>query len=142
VCANPDVRAPQGARHTDCAGTLAKRYADSGGAVVAMGKPGKRIFEMALCREPAAHPLVCGDTVHTDLVGARAAGLPSVWVVRNRPNVQQLAATLAGARIEPLGLVASLSFCPDEAAAAPSESGGRARHAQSSPAQCAAWEQG
>lgn len=51
------------------------------------GKPYGEIFACALQRVNYAGPrhrvLMCGDTLHTDILGAQAAGLHSAWVVGN-----------------------------------------------------------
>ena len=60
ICANPDLEVMIGERVVECAGTLARRYAALGGEVRYHGKP--------------------GDTLHTDIAGAGAAGIDSALV--------------------------------------------------------------
>jgi len=83
VCANPDhVVIRQGARIT-CAGAIAARYSDLGGLVIERGKPDPAIYPLALERlglGAGARVCAVGDTLHTDVRGARAAGLDSVLV--------------------------------------------------------------
>nr|WP_173983350.1 TIGR01459 family HAD-type hydrolase [Magnetospirillum sp. SS-4] len=83
VCANPDhVVIRQGSRVT-CAGAIAERYADMGGAVVWRGKPDPAIYDLALARLGVAdRKRVCavGDALHTDIKGARLAGFDAVLV--------------------------------------------------------------
>lgn len=83
VCANPDhVVIRQGKRIT-CAGAIAGRYSDMGGLVVERGKPDPAIYDMALgLLGIAARSRVCavGDALHTDIRGARCAGLDAVLV--------------------------------------------------------------
>jgi HAD superfamily hydrolase (TIGR01459 family) len=83
VCANPDhVVIRQGARLT-CAGAIAARYTDMGGLVIERGKPDPAIYDLALdLLGLADRRRVCaiGDTLHTDMRGARGAGIESVLV--------------------------------------------------------------
>lgn len=77
-------------------------------AVVASGdlgfaKPDRRIFEAACTRFGVvpAHALYVGDRLHTDAIGAVAAGLSGVWIDRpGRATDEELrAAELAGVRV-------------------------------------------
>lgn len=79
ICANPDLVVNAGARLVICAGTLAARYAQLGGQVLQVGKPHKLVYELALARLglPAGRVLAVGDSLHTDIAGANAMGLPS-----------------------------------------------------------------
>ncbi|MBB3038670.1 HAD-IIA family hydrolase [Hoyosella altamirensis] len=45
------------------------------------GKPGDQIFKDAIERASLSTPLVVGDRLDTDIAGARAAGLPSFYVM-------------------------------------------------------------
>ncbi len=110
VCANPDALAPAGTRSLECAGAIAADYRARGGQVLMMGKPHRAIFAAALSREPARAPLVCGDGIETDLAGARAAGLPSVWVTRGAADPARSAAMRERSQIKPLGLLTALLF--------------------------------
>jgi HAD superfamily hydrolase (TIGR01459 family) len=110
VCANPDVRKPCGPRSDECAGSIAGDYRMRGGRVMSIGKPHPPMFDAALAREPAAAALVCGDSIETDLVGARTVGLPTLWMVRNPTDETQLATMLDQSGVEPLGWLATLSF--------------------------------
>lgn len=82
VCANPDKVVIRQGRRVMCAGALAERYAALGGRVAQRGKPDPAIYR--LCVETlGVHPLrvaVVGDALETDIWGATAAGLPSIWV--------------------------------------------------------------
>jgi len=83
VCANPDiiVRTPEGGT-AYMPGRIAERYADLGGTCTVFGKPGKEHFQACL-RELGLPPEKCahvGDSLHHDISGANAAGVPNVFV--------------------------------------------------------------
>jgi HAD superfamily hydrolase (TIGR01459 family) len=88
ICANPDVKVERGGELVWCAGALAADYQAKGGEVVYAGKPYLPIYERALATidSLAGRPvgkggvLAIGDGLETDLRGAHAAGLPSVFV--------------------------------------------------------------
>ncbi|RAU23947.1 TIGR01459 family HAD-type hydrolase [Paramagnetospirillum kuznetsovii] len=83
ICANPDhVVIRQGKRIT-CAGAIASRYSDMGGLVADRGKPDPAIYDLALeMLGIAERGRVCavGDALHTDIRGARTAGIDAVLV--------------------------------------------------------------
>lgn len=88
VCANPDLRVERGGRMIYCAGALAQVYEKLGGTVAYAGKPFTPIYEMADERLAGikGHPiarerlLAIGDGVKTDISGAAAAGIASVYI--------------------------------------------------------------
>ena len=83
ICANPDLVVQRGALHELCAGAVARRYEDLGGAVVYHGKPYPRIYEtcFALLGEGArARIAAVGDSLRTDVAGAQAVGIDSIFV--------------------------------------------------------------
>lgn len=88
ICANPDVRVERGGRIIFCAGALANAYEELGGDVSYAGKPFAPIYGMAEERLAAlkgqriarGRLLAIGDGVKTDIAGAVAAGIPSVYV--------------------------------------------------------------
>lgn len=87
-CANPDRVVHRGSRLIYCAGALADRYLAMGGRVILAGKPHSAIYRLAFDRlaEVAGGPvphediIAIGDAVPTDLAGAAAAGLDSLFV--------------------------------------------------------------
>lgn len=88
ICANPDVAVERGGRLVYCAGALARAYERLGGDVTYAGKPYRPIYELAFqtldtlrsgSAEPA-HLLAIGDGVHTDIAGAAAVDVRSVFV--------------------------------------------------------------
>lgn len=88
LCANPDLKVERGDRIVYCAGAIAKAYEEIGGDVVYSGKPHLPIYEMAMDmvgrgvgREVAKdRVLAIGDGVLTDIAGAAAAELRSVFI--------------------------------------------------------------
>ncbi len=88
LCANPDITVERGGRIVYCAGALARAYEAMGGDVVYAGKPHLPVYEMAFAaleqRHGAAVPrerlLAIGDGARTDIDGAAAAGIASVYI--------------------------------------------------------------
>ena len=88
ICANPDLCVERGHRIVYCAGALAEAYARLGGEVSYAGKPHLQVYDMAfamlarLSGRPLARErvLTIGDGIRTDIAGAAAAGLRSVYV--------------------------------------------------------------
>lgn len=88
VCANPDVKVERGGRIVYCAGALARAYEALGGPVAYAGKPYQPIYELAFATLETLRPgsaerarlLAIGDGVHTDIAGAAAAGVRSIFV--------------------------------------------------------------
>jgi HAD superfamily hydrolase (TIGR01459 family) len=88
ICANPDLVVERGARLVYCAGALAQAYAALGGTVRYAGKPHAPIYERAFAAlaDIRGHTvsrsgiLAIGDGVLTDIAGAAAMGLKSVFI--------------------------------------------------------------
>lgn len=81
VCVNPDLVVLVGGRPVVCAGRLARQYEALGGPVLYHGKPHPPVFER--CLELLGNPeraLMIGDSLRTDIAGALAMGLDSLWV--------------------------------------------------------------
>ena len=83
VCANPDREVMIGERIFFCAGTFADRYRALGGDVRYHGKPYASVYQR--CFELLGLPdrrriLAVGDTLHTDIAGAAAAGIDAALV--------------------------------------------------------------
>ncbi|WP_439371144.1 TIGR01459 family HAD-type hydrolase [Bradyrhizobium sp. PMVTL-01] len=90
VCANPDIVVERGDRLIYCAGAVAELYRELGGEVIFYGKPHRPIYEraMRLAGERQGHMidrrrvLAIGDSVRTDLTGAREFGIDCLFVTR------------------------------------------------------------
>jgi HAD superfamily hydrolase (TIGR01459 family) len=88
VCANPDIVVERGDALVYCAGALADAYAALGGEVLYCGKPHAPIYEFALATAQQARGatvrrnrvLAIGDSVRTDLKGATAFGIDSLFI--------------------------------------------------------------
>jgi HAD superfamily hydrolase (TIGR01450 family) len=89
VVPNPDLIYPGGGGFGFAAGTIANmfegalalRYPDRPELRFArLGKPNTPIFEDAVRRLGTSRVVMIGDTLETDITGARAAGLDAVWI--------------------------------------------------------------
>jgi HAD superfamily hydrolase (TIGR01450 family) len=87
LCANPDLVVHRGSRLYWCAGALARDYAALGGTVLYYGKPHGPVYDMARAEiaglkggTPAARPLAIGDGMPTDIKGANAQGLDTLFI--------------------------------------------------------------
>lgn len=83
ICANPDLEVVRGGRRVICAGALSVRYEQLGGVVRWVGKPDPAIYTpvLAMLAKPRRDVLAVGDSLRTDIAGASAAGIASVWVL-------------------------------------------------------------
>ena len=81
VCANPDMLVIRDNKPVVCAGALARRYETLGGVVVYRGKPDPAVYELAVAKlgVDRGRVAVVGDALETDIKGANAAGLKSIW---------------------------------------------------------------
>src|SRR6266702_3298476 len=90
ICANPDIVVERGDRLIYCAGAIAELYRELGGEVIFYGKPHRPIYQraIALAAERQGHQidrkkvLAIGDSVRTDLTGAREFGIDCLFVTR------------------------------------------------------------
>lgn len=83
VCANPDLEVIRGGVREICAGMLALRYEELGGMVRYHGKPHESVYRRVLPQlglGSDARVLAIGDSLRTDIAGARRAGLESLLV--------------------------------------------------------------
>jgi HAD superfamily hydrolase (TIGR01459 family) len=115
LCGNPDVMVERGDRLVYCAGAIADLYATMGGEVLYAGKPYRPIYDQALAKAGQARAapvtlgrvLAIGDSVRTDLKGARALGVDFLFVTsgihaeelggREHPDAAALRDIFAGA---------------------------------------------
>jgi len=84
VCANPDLAVIHDGRRGMCAGTLAAHYETLGGAVHYFGKPYPAVYEAAFARLGVADRrriVAVGDSLRTDIAGARAFGFDTLLVL-------------------------------------------------------------
>ena len=128
ICANPDVVVERGNHLVYCAGAIADLYAHAGGEVIYAGKPYRRIYEQALARAQAlrgrtvdhTRVLAIGDSVRTDLKGAAAFNIDSLFVTagihaeelggRERPDTAALGDIFATAGVYPTVVMRRLEW--------------------------------
>jgi HAD superfamily hydrolase (TIGR01459 family) len=88
LCANPDFVVERGDERVYCAGAIADLYGALGGDVLYAGKPHRPIYDAALAKAAAARgaavlpgrTLAIGDSLRTDMRGARALGIDGLFV--------------------------------------------------------------
>ena len=127
ICVNPDlVVHRQSGVTSPCAGLLAQHYRESfEGRVIYHGKPDPKIFRRcaeALGMGEGARVLVVGDSLTTDIEGARAAGYDSLFVTRgifagelgiepgDEPDPAKVAALCARYGERPVAAIATLRW--------------------------------
>jgi len=128
VCGNPDVVVERGSTLVYCAGALADLYASMGGEVLYAGKPYGPIYDMALAKAeteagskvPRNRVLAIGDSVRTDLKGARTTGIDFLFVTsgihaeelgsREQPDGDALTATFSAAGGAPQAVMRELRW--------------------------------
>jgi HAD superfamily hydrolase (TIGR01459 family) len=85
LCVNPDRFVMVGEHRVICAGALADLYVQLGGpAAREVGKPDAAAYPPVLAAlgiTEVARVVAIGDSPHTDLAGAQAAGLDAVWAL-------------------------------------------------------------
>lgn len=128
LCANPDKVVERGHKLVWCAGAIAERYEEMGGAVVSLGKPHAPIFDASLQRFRAMSGervakeavLVIGDSLETDLRGAAGAGIDALFVTagihsdaygpRENPDADKVGAILKDARLGARAFIPHLAW--------------------------------
>jgi HAD superfamily hydrolase (TIGR01459 family) len=84
VCANPDLVVHRLGKVEICAGTMAERYEELGGPVRWHGKPHASIYKSGMRLMGGVEKsrvLAVGDSFRTDIRGANAAGIDSLFVI-------------------------------------------------------------
>lgn len=121
ICVNPDRAVMVAGRKVICAGALADIYLELGQAVMEIGKPDPAVYEpvLELLGNPPRHRVVAiGDTPHTDLAGAQAAGLDALWALTglaaeahgDDPAPEHLAAVAHEEGVRPIAALRSLRW--------------------------------
>lgn len=124
ICANPDLEVLRGGKRIICAGALATRYEELGGDVAYKGKPWPEIYRdalKALGLPDRGRVLAVGDSIGTDLRGAKSAGIDALLVLDGLhgaewglggeilpdPNLlgRRAAEACRGAGVSPLGAI-------------------------------------
>ncbi len=114
LCANPDLEVMRAGQRIICAGLLAQIYAAQGGAVIMRGKPDPAIYAPTLALLGTAKPctLAIGDSLRTDIAGAKAAGIDSCWVLSgiHAANPPDAAAQAAAAGLTPRAILPGFAW--------------------------------
>jgi HAD superfamily hydrolase (TIGR01459 family) len=127
ICANPDIMVERGPRLVYCAGALAEAYGKLGGEVIYAGKPHAPIYDLAfgMVADKRGHALprhrivAIGDGIRTDIAGAAAQDIDSVFVAsgvhmgdsaRTSLNCATLSRLFAGNSARPVAALAELAW--------------------------------
>jgi glycerol 3-phosphatase-2 len=99
VATNTDWTIPQARGTAPGNGTLVSAVHTAVGRLpVVAGKPERAIFDAASARFGATHPLVVGDRLDTDILGANRAGMASALVLTGLDGPKQVLAAEPDAR--------------------------------------------
>lgn len=93
ICANPDKTILYSSKLRHCAGVLAEQYQKLGGTVYYYGKPHSAIYEVAIQKMKEFGikkecVLMVGDTLDTDILGAKQAGIDSALVLTGNAGIE------------------------------------------------------
>lgn len=125
ICANADLVVVHRGRRVICAGALAERYAALGGRVRWHGKPFPSVYDACFALLGIAERsriVAVGDSLRTDIAGARGAGIDSVWIVGGihaeelgmnpgeRPDRERVAAALSESGEAPRAVAAGFRW--------------------------------
>ena len=82
VCVNPDISVMRGTRILPCAGAIAARYTALCGQVIQFSKPFAPAYEACMDGRsvPRSRVVAIGDSPRTDIAGANAFGIDSIFV--------------------------------------------------------------
>lgn len=114
LCANPDLEVVRDGKRIICAGVLAQVYAEAGGSVIMRGKPDPAIYRptLDLLGLDKSRVLAVGDSLRTDMAGAKAAGIDACWVLSGihalHPEEAPEEAALAG--ISPAAILSGFGW--------------------------------
>jgi HAD superfamily hydrolase (TIGR01459 family) len=125
ICANPDLVVMHGTNLALCAGALAQWYENEGGTVRWHGKPYRSVYDSCLALlgiTDRSRILAVGDSIRTDIAGAAAAGLDSLFIVGgihaeefgvangNEPDLARINAALAAGPYQPVAIAHQLCW--------------------------------
>ena len=123
VCVNPDYEVLSGDRRLPCAGSLTLRYDEMGGRSIWYGKPFPVAYSYCMAEFGDVAPdrvLMIGDTIRTDIIGARDSGLDSVlvasglhgrdFIVDGELKGDRVSEACAAANVSPVGYMAELAW--------------------------------
>jgi glycerol-1-phosphatase len=99
VATNTDWTIPQERGTAPGNGTLVSAVHTAVGILpVVAGKPEKPIFDEAIARFDPKRPVVIGDRLDTDILGANRAGIPSIMVLTGIDRAKQVIAAVPDER--------------------------------------------
>ena len=121
LCVNPDRHVMVAGEKLICAGALADVYRALGGDALEVGKPDPAVYDPVLDLLGVAdrgRVVAVGDSPHTDLAGARAAGLDAVWALTGlaadahgeEPSADLLATVAAREGVDPVAALRALRW--------------------------------
>lgn len=121
LCVNPDRHVMVAGQRVICAGALADLYKPMVGDIFEVGKPDPAVYDPVLELLGIAdrtRVLAIGDSPHTDLAGAQAAGLDALWALTGLaqhehgldPAPALLAAVAAEEGVQPIAAVRALRW--------------------------------
>ncbi len=122
LCVNPDRHVMVAGERLICAGALADIYLALGGAVLEVGKPDPAVYDPVLellgLSDRRRRVLAVGDTPHTDLAGAQAAGLDALWALTglaayahgDSPTAERLREAALAEGVDPVAAVRGLRW--------------------------------
>ena len=121
VCVNPDRFVMVGGEKLICAGALADLYKPMCGEIFEVGKPDPAVYDPVLELlgiSDRRRVLAIGDSPHTDLAGAQAAGLDALWALTGLaqhahgedPDPALLRDVARAEGVDPLGAVRALRW--------------------------------
>ncbi|MBX9594731.1 MAG: TIGR01459 family HAD-type hydrolase [Roseomonas sp.] len=121
LCVNPDRHVMVAGEKLICAGALADIYKALEGDIFEVGKPDPAVYGPVLDLlgiADRARVVAVGDSPHTDLAGARAAGLDAVWALTGlaaeahgaEPDADTLAAVAAREGVDPIAALRALRW--------------------------------
>ncbi|WP_299616336.1 TIGR01459 family HAD-type hydrolase [Pelagibius sp.] len=83
ICSNPDLEVIRGGVREICGGAIALDYEQRGGAVRWHGKPHPEVYRSCFALLDGVEPAriaAIGDSLRTDVAGAKAAGIDAIFV--------------------------------------------------------------
>ncbi len=114
VCANPDLEVVRDRQRIICAGWLAEDYRAAGGFVIMRGKPDPAIYAptLAMLGTARARTLAVGDSLRTDIAGAKAAGIDACWVLSgiHASHPQDAPGEAAAAGLRPVAILSGFGW--------------------------------
>ncbi len=121
ICVNPDRFVMVGEDRLICAGALADIYKRLEGDIFEVGKPDPAVYDPVLELlgiSDRRHALAIGDSPHTDLAGAQAAGMDALWAMTglaahahgDNPDPERLRQVALAEGVDPIAAIRALRW--------------------------------